>query len=55
MSARILTILCFALFGGGTLRAGKVTTENPKGLPVKQEELSLLYTLVVSKCLKVST
>jgi hypothetical protein len=46
MSARILTILCFALFGAGTLRAGKVTIENPKGLPVKQEEVSLLYTLV---------
>jgi hypothetical protein len=46
MSARILTILCFALFGVGTMRAGKVTIENPKGLTVKQEEVSLLYTLV---------
>jgi hypothetical protein len=46
MPARILTILCFALFGAVSLRAGKVTIENPKGLPVKQEEVTLLYTLV---------
>ena len=47
MCSRILTsFLCFALFGAGSLRAGEVTIENPKGLPVKQEEVSLLYTLV---------
>ena len=49
MSSRILTsFLCFALLAG-SLRAGEVTIENLKGLPVKQEEVSLLYTLVCQR------
>ena len=47
MSSRMLASFVFlALFGAGNLRAGELTIENPKGLPVKQEEVSLLYTLV---------
>ena len=47
MSSRILASFVFlALFGASNLRAGELTIENPKGLPVKQEEVSLLYTLV---------
>ena len=42
----LASFIFLALFAAGSLRAGELTIENPKGLPVKQEEVSLLYTLV---------
>jgi hypothetical protein len=40
------SLLLLAFLGCGWVRAAQVTIENPKRLPVKEEEVNLLYTMV---------
>jgi len=40
------SLLLLAFLGCGWVRAAQVTIENPKRLPVKEEEVNLLYTIV---------
>jgi hypothetical protein len=40
------SVLLLAFLGFGWILAAQVTFENPKKLPVKEDEVSLLYTIV---------
>ena len=47
MSLRILSsLLILTCVGCGWVRAAQITIENPKNLPIKGEEVSLLYMMV---------
>lgn len=46
------SLLLLAFLGCGWVRAAQVTIENPKKLPVKEEEVNLLYTMVCQQVAK---